>query len=57
MMAGISMMVLIAGIIGTEDRQSSLLWCLAESKMTNDIHVLVWDTNDVYAVLCHGIEN
>jgi hypothetical protein len=25
--------------------------------MTNNIHVLVWDTNDVYAVLCHGIEN
>ena len=25
--------------------------------MISDIHVLVWDTNDVYAALCHSIEN
>ena len=28
-----------------------------DSKMTNHIHVLMWDTNDVNAVLSHGIEN
>ena len=30
---------------------------MPNSKMTNEIHVLMWDTNDIYTVRCHCIKN
>ena len=30
---------------------------MPKSKMTNEIHALMWDTNDIYTVRCHCIKN